>query len=70
MADSAVGDGDAVILGLVLDVLCRVSRLERSGARCEKANGLCLVIFCMIDFALLMCGWYIDKGLCECFFLL
>lgn len=34
MADSPVGNGDAVIQGLVLDVLCKVASLERSGARC------------------------------------
>lgn len=33
MADSPVGNGDAVIQGLILDVLCTVASLERSGAR-------------------------------------
>lgn len=33
MADSPVGNGDAVIQGLVVDVLCKVASLERSGAR-------------------------------------
>lgn len=33
MADSPVGDGDTVFIGLVLDVLCRVARLRVSGAR-------------------------------------
>ncbi|CAN0256779.1 unnamed protein product, partial [Laminaria digitata] len=47
MADSAVGDGDVVILGLVLDVLCRVSRLERSGAR-YLLNSVGLVAWCRL----------------------
>lgn len=33
MADSPAGNTDAVIQGLVLDVLCRVASLERSGTR-------------------------------------
>lgn len=34
MADSPAGTRDAVIQGLIFDVLCKVAALERSGARC------------------------------------
>lgn len=37
MADSPAGSSDAVIQGLVFDVLCKVAALERSGARCDSA---------------------------------
>ena len=36
LVDSPVGDGDPVLVGVVLDVLGRVARLRRSGARCAS----------------------------------
>ncbi|CAM9109591.1 unnamed protein product [Choristocarpus tenellus] len=47
MADSPAGDGDTALMGLVLDIVCRLASLEQSGTR-YLLNTIGIVAWCRL----------------------